>query len=122
MQSLMKSVTSLVAGIAIARGNLTGVDQRVLDLFSDYAPIANVDDRKRALTVRDLRTMRTGLDWSELVYEGSPLQQLNRATTDWLRLVIDWPMREFPGTHWEYQRRSHPPRRRHRLASRDEHG
>ena len=102
MQSVTKSVTSLVAGIAIARGDLAGGNQRVLDLFPDYAPIANLDDRKRALTVRDLLTMRTGLDWSEALYEGSPLQQLNRSTSDWLRFVIDWPMRELPGTRWEY--------------------
>lgn len=102
MQSVTKSVTSLLTGIAIARGELRGVDQSVLDLFPSYANIANVDDRKRALTVRDLLTMRTGLDWSEAAYEGSPLQQLNQSSTDWLRFVLDWPMRETPGTRWEY--------------------
>jgi CubicO group peptidase (beta-lactamase class C family) len=102
MQSVTKSVTSLATGIAIARGDLAGVDQRVLELFPDYANIANVDDRKRAMTVRDLLTMRTGLDWSEQAYAGSPLEALNNSTSDWLRFVLDWPMRELPGTRWEY--------------------
>jgi len=101
-QSVTKSVTSLVTGIAIARGDLRGVDQPLVDLLSTYAPIANLDDRKRALTVRDVLTMRTGLDWNEDSYTGSPLEQLNNLRTDWLRFVIDWPMREQPGTRWQY--------------------
>jgi CubicO group peptidase (beta-lactamase class C family) len=101
-QSVTKSVTSLVTGIAIARGDLRGVDQPLVDLLARYAPIANLDDRKRALTVRDVLTMRTGLDWNEDSYSGSPLEQLNNLQTDWLRFVIDWPMREQPGTRWQY--------------------
>jgi CubicO group peptidase (beta-lactamase class C family) len=101
-QSVTKSVTSLVSGIAIARGDLQSVDQPLVELFDRYAPIANLDDRKRALTVRDVLTMRTGMDWNEDSYAGSPLEQLNQLQTDWLRFVIDWPMREQPGTRWQY--------------------
>ena len=101
-QSVTKSVTSLVTGIAIARGDIQSVDQPLVELFARYAPIANLDDRKQALTVRDVLTMRTGMDWNEDSYGGSPLQQLNELQTDWLRFVIDWPMREQPGTRWQY--------------------
>jgi CubicO group peptidase (beta-lactamase class C family) len=101
MQSVTKSVTSLLAGIAIDRGRLTA-DAPVIGFFPGYQPIANLDDRKRAMTVRDLLTMRTGLDWSEATIAGSPLDQLNRCGCDWLRFVLDWPMREPPGTRWEY--------------------
>jgi CubicO group peptidase (beta-lactamase class C family) len=101
-QSVTKSVTSLVTGIAIARGDIRGLDQPLVELLSRYAPIANLDDRKRALTVRDILTMRTGLDWNEDSYTGSPLEQLNNLQTDWLRFVVDWPMREQPGTRWQY--------------------
>jgi CubicO group peptidase (beta-lactamase class C family) len=101
-QSVTKSVASLVAGVAIARGDVRGVDQPLVDLLARYAPIANLDDRKRALTVRDVLTMRTGMDWNEDSYPGSPLERLNNLQTDWLRFVIDWPMREQPGTRWQY--------------------
>ena len=101
-QSVTKSVTSLVTGIAIARGDLQSVNQPLVELFDRYAPIANLDDRKLALTVRDVLTMRTGMDWNEDSYTGSPLEQLNQLQTDWLRFVIDWPMREQPGTRWQY--------------------
>jgi CubicO group peptidase (beta-lactamase class C family) len=101
VQSVTKSITSLLAGMAIDRGRLSIAD-RAVDFFPGYQPIANLDERKRAVTVRDLLTMRTGLDWSEGSYAGSPLQQLNDCRCDWLRFVLDWPMREMPGTRWEY--------------------
>jgi CubicO group peptidase (beta-lactamase class C family) len=101
MQSVSKSVTSLLAGIASDQGRLSVAD-RVLPLMQRYAPVANLDDRKNAMTVRDLLTMRSGFDWNEDVYAGSPLQRLNDCGCDWLRFVLDWPMREAPGTRWEY--------------------
>ena len=101
-QSVTKSVMSLVTGIAIARGDLRSVDQPLIELLGQYAPIANLDNRKRALTVRDVLTMRTGMDWSEDSYSGSPLETLNNLRTDWLRFVIDQPMRDQPGTRWQY--------------------
>lgn len=101
LQSVTKSVTSLLAGIAVGDGRLS-VDAPVTGFFADYQPIQHLDARKQAMRVEDLLTMRTGLDWSEAVYEGSPLQQLNNSSGDWVRMVVDWPMREEPGTRWEY--------------------
>src|SRR4029450_1367478 len=49
-QSVTKSVTSLVTGIAIARGDLRGVSQPLVELYSRYAPIANLDDGKPGAT------------------------------------------------------------------------
>lgn len=101
MQSVSKSVTSLIAGIAIDQGRL-GLDDRVVAWLPRYQPLRNDDPRKDAMTVRDLLTMRTGLDWYEDPYAGSALQRLNDCGCDWLRFVLDWPMRDPPGSRWEY--------------------
>jgi len=101
MQSVTKSVVSLLTGIAVSSGRMS-IDDPVARFFPSYDPIANFDDRKAALTVRNLLTMRTGLDWSEDPYAGSPLQRLNDCRCDWIRFVLDWRMREQPGTRWEY--------------------
>ena len=61
-----------------------------------------MDARKQSMTVRDLLRMQDGFDWSEASYGGSPLEQLNTCRCDWLRFVLDWPMRDQPGTRWEY--------------------
>lgn len=101
MQSVTKSVVSLLAGLAAGSGRLS-VSDAVTRFFPGYEPIANFDGRKAAMTVRDLLTMRTGLDSSEDPYAGSALQRLNDCGCDWLRFVLDWRMREQPGTRWEY--------------------
>jgi len=102
LQSDSKSVTSLLVGIALEQGKISGIDQTVLSFFPEYPKVRNVDERKLAITLRDLLTMRTGLDWGEDPYEGSPLFQLNNCRCDWLKFVLDWPMRETPGTRFEY--------------------
>jgi CubicO group peptidase (beta-lactamase class C family) len=100
-QSVTKSVTSLAAGLAIDRGSLRLTDS-VTTFFPDYQPIAAFDRNKEMLTVRDLLTMRTGLDWTEQQYAGSPLERLNNCSCDWIRFMLDWRMREPPGARFEY--------------------
>jgi CubicO group peptidase (beta-lactamase class C family) len=102
LQSDTKSVTSLILGAAMMQGKIHGLDEKAVDFFPEYRRIRNLDERKQALSLRDLLTMRTGLDWSEARYEGSPLQQLNECRCDWMKLVLDWPMREAPGARFEY--------------------
>jgi len=100
LQSVTKSVTALLTALAIQSGQLS-LQDRVTRYFPQYEPIPE-DARKQALTVGDLLTMRSGLDWDESIYSGSPLQRLNDCRCDWLRFLLDWPMREGPGSRWEY--------------------
>ena len=100
LQSVTKSVTALLTALAIQSGQLS-LQDRVTRYFPQYEPIPE-DARKEALTVGDLLTMRSGLDWDESIYPGSPLQRLNDCRCDWLRFLLDWPMREGPGSRWEY--------------------
>jgi CubicO group peptidase (beta-lactamase class C family) len=101
-QSVTKSVTSLLVGIAVDEGRIRSADERVLDFFPEHADLRGADPRRDALTLEDLLTMRTGLAWSEEPYAGSDLQRLNDSRGDWVRFVLDRPMREEPGTRWQY--------------------
>ena len=101
LQSVTKSVTSLLFGIA-ATSQPLGLDRPVLDIFPQYGTVANNDDRKRALTLRHLLSMRTSMDFWEQPYPDSPLDQLNRSTGDWVKFVLDRPMNAVPGTTWAY--------------------
>src|SRR4029079_13884044 len=67
LQSVTKTVTAMVLGIAQAAQPAGGatVDTPVLDLI-DVRHVPPVrDPRMRAMTLRDLLTMRSGLDWAE---------------------------------------------------------
>jgi CubicO group peptidase (beta-lactamase class C family) len=103
MQSVTKSITSLLFGILQARETeAANLDRPVIEVLSRYGPVANLDQRKRALTLRHLLVMRTGMDFWEQPYPGSPLDQLNRSSDDWVRFVLDRPMTAEPGSAWAY--------------------
>jgi CubicO group peptidase (beta-lactamase class C family) len=101
MQSVTKSVTSLLTGIAVDQGKVRVADS-LLPVFPQYTNLREVDDRKRRVTVRDLLTMRSGIDFYESPYPGSPLQILNESRDDWVRLVLDRPMNAPPDGLWQY--------------------
>ena len=101
-QSVTKSVTSLLVGIAIDQGLIRSAREPVLSFFPEHADLRGADARRDAMTLDDLLTMRTGLLWTEEPYAGSDLQRLNQSRGDWVRFVLDRPMREEPGTRWQY--------------------
>lgn len=101
MQSVTKSFTSAVMGIAIEQGKIRGVDEKVLDFFPGIQGIQNMDDRKTSMKFRDLLTMRSGTDYDE-GYSRSPHSQLIRLERGWDRFYLNRPMVSNPGTRFQY--------------------
>ena len=106
LQSVTKSITSMTLGVALRETGAT-VRTRLLQLAAavHYLP-RNTDARKRAITLADLLTMQSGLDWKESghAYErgsGSDVMAMF-ATNDWSKYVIDRPMADQPGTTFVY--------------------
>jgi len=103
LQSVTKSVTSAALGIAVDDGLIAGVDVPGMSFFDSFGPDMS-DARRAAMTLEDLLTMRSGIDWNEA---GSYLDADNscvqlEASDEWIRFVLDHPMREDPGTRWDY--------------------
>lgn len=101
LQSVSKSFTSALIGIAIERGEIMGVDEKVLDFFTGMRTIENMDARKASLRLQDLLTMRSGTDYDE-GYPGSPHSTLNRLDTGWDQFYLDRPMIRQPGSYFKY--------------------
>ncbi len=103
LQSVTKSVTSALVGVAIARGEIASLETPIITWF-DTTRIANLDDRKRRITLRDLLTMSPGFDWDEnLPYTDSANSATQmEASADWVAYVINRPMAHDPGTFWSY--------------------
>ena len=100
MQSVSKSITSALVGIAISRGEFSSIDEKVVDFFPDYE-IRHFDERKQAISIEDLLTMQSGTDYNEAGV-GSPHYELNRLTTAWDRFYLNRPMDSVPGTRFQY--------------------
>jgi CubicO group peptidase (beta-lactamase class C family) len=101
LQSVSKSFTSALVGIAIARGEFKGVREKVIDFFPDMKDIANLDERKADMRLEDILTMQTGTDYHENG-PGSPHEQLNRLLKGWDKFYLDRPMLRGPGTGFRY--------------------
>jgi CubicO group peptidase (beta-lactamase class C family) len=104
LQSVTKSVTAIVVGIAILRGELPDTSVPVFDYFADYE-IKHFDQRKQRMTLEDLLTMRSGLEWDEWTYPvGDPRNSVTQleSSEDWIQFVLDLPMAYEPGEVFVY--------------------
>jgi CubicO group peptidase (beta-lactamase class C family) len=103
LQSVTKTITSVVIGTAVTRGEFPRLDTPVLSFF-DTAKVKNIDARKRRMTLRHLLTMTGGFDWDE----GLPyVDPHNAAVTmeasyDWVQFTIDRPTAREPGERFNY--------------------
>lgn len=104
MQSVSKTITSVTIGVARTRDDFTaGLDTPILQYFSGHK-VANVDNRKKKITVRDLLTMTAGLEWHEDLPYDDPKNSADimEASHDWAQYVIDQPMVDDPGKTFNY--------------------
>jgi CubicO group peptidase (beta-lactamase class C family) len=103
LQSVTKSVTATLIGIAMQRGEIKSTGAPLLSFFRGY-DLAGVDARLRKATLADLLTMRSGIEWHE---NDRPLDETNTTlqlerSPDWIRFTLQQPMDAAPGTKWVY--------------------
>ena len=91
INSSTKSVVSTLVAMAMRDGKLDSTDRRVMEFFADRT-IANLDDAKKAITIRHLLDMTSGLAWQEGL-NGWPESFLAmERSRDWQQFVLDRPM------------------------------
>ncbi len=102
MQSVTKSVTSVLFGIAVDEGLIPGVDTAAMAYFTGYG-VDLFDERRQAMTLEDLLTMRSGIEWDEENYdEANNSCILMENSDDWISFVLRHPMDTIPGEVFEY--------------------
>ncbi|TFG29032.1 class C beta-lactamase-related serine hydrolase [Candidatus Thorarchaeota archaeon] len=105
LQSVTKSFTSALVGLAIKEGFLAGVEETIVDLFSDRT-ISNYDERKNRMTVEHLLTMTSGIEWDEWSYPYTDVVNNNMAalsaSNDGVDYFLNLPMVAEPGEVWNY--------------------
>jgi CubicO group peptidase (beta-lactamase class C family) len=101
MNSVTKAVISTLTAIASKEGLLDSPNHRVLDFF-DRRGIANVDDRKEAITVQSLLDMTSGIAWMEQLPNGFASAIEMERSSDWIKFILDRPMSSAPGDTFNY--------------------
>jgi CubicO group peptidase (beta-lactamase class C family) len=104
LQSVTKTVTSMLLGVATTRGDFPSLDRPVLSFFTPGDSVQNIDERKRRMTVRNLITMTAGIDWNENLPYADPRNTATglEVSQDWVKYTLNRPMMEDPGTRFNY--------------------
>jgi len=93
--SVTKSVSSLLAGIALEQGKIASLQTPLPAFFPDCRP-QHGQDWSRA-TLEHLLTMSLGLDW-----DAGQMHGLHGTGPDFFCHVLDRGFRHAPGSHWSY--------------------
>jgi len=97
LQSVTKSYTSALVGIALEQGYLSSVDQKMLDFFPEVADQIT-DPRKDQITIRDLLQMRAGYPWEET----DPALWDGLLSGHYPPLIEEFSLIADPGTEFHY--------------------
>lgn len=103
INSITKSVVALLVGIALDRGELRSLDAPIFSFFPQYAALRTPD--KDRISLRDLLSMTSGLQWPESAVSYSDPANIERRVDlapDPYRFVLARPSAAPPGTVWNY--------------------
>lgn len=95
-RSSFKSITSLLAGIAIDQ-NLFNLDDEIGQFINEWAK-----DSRGKIRIKDLLEMRSGLACEQFFDKGPDCESEMYESDDWLNYLLNIPQRYKPGTKWEY--------------------
>lgn len=96
IKSASKTVVSALVGMAIDRGVIDGVDQKIADFLADDFP-EGADARLADITVGNLLSMQAGLEPTSGPNYGRWV-----ASRNWVRAALDQPFADDPGGRMLY--------------------
>jgi len=97
VHSVTKSVTSALIGIALDKGYLQSVDQKLIEFFPEYIT-DDLDPRKKEISLRNLLTMSAGFKWNDR----GPSMRNWYSSSDWVKFAIQLPQENNPGDLFNY--------------------
>ena len=103
LASVSKSFTATLIGLAIDKGYINNLDQKVLDFFPEYTDL--IDSEKHTITLEHLLTMSSGLEWDETTYpyadERNDIYRLQHDSNPILS-TLNKPLISEPGLQFYY--------------------
>lgn len=97
LQSVTKSYTSALVGIALDQGYLSSVNQKILEFFPELDSRIT-DKRKTEITIQNLLQMRAGYPWEE----SDAALWRGLLSGYYPELIEEFPLIDTPGTEFHY--------------------
>ncbi|MEM9305292.1 MAG: serine hydrolase [Pseudomonadota bacterium] len=102
IRSATKSITALLIGIAVDRGELSSVEEPIDQWLPGYAKHFERDAVKRAITIADLLTMRSGLECNDWDPASPGHEDRMYRKRDWIDFWIRQDIVAEPGEVFSY--------------------
>ena len=99
-RSSFKSITSLLVGIAVDKGFIKDINQKVYEFFPEY-PSLKTDPFKKLLTIKNLLEMKSGFDCEEF-NDTKDCEDSMSLSKNWVAYSLKLPMKNKPGEIWSY--------------------
>jgi CubicO group peptidase (beta-lactamase class C family) len=93
IQSMTKSISSALVGIALRKGLISSLDAKVADYFPEYRDGIR-DDRMKTISIRHLLTMSSGIDEMQLIFD--------KALSNPIAEILRQPLLYLPGGGFRY--------------------
>ncbi len=104
IQSVTKSFTSTLVGIAIREGFIESIDDPLYKYLPEYSSL--FDDAKKIISIKHLLTMSAGFEWNEMAtYYVDPEKcdsHLADASGDYIKYLLEKPVITEPGKVYQY--------------------
>jgi CubicO group peptidase (beta-lactamase class C family) len=97
VHSVTKSVMSALIGIALDKGYLKSVNQKIVEFLPEYFT-DDLDSRKKEINLKHILTMTAGLKWNDW---GSIMTAWYHST-NWARFTLNLPLENNPGDVFNY--------------------
>lgn len=95
LNSVTKSVISILIGIAIDKGEIDSIHAPILNYFS------TIEENKKNITIEHLLTMTPGYEWEEFgAWGGRPFPMIN--SKNWVKFILEKKMKDEPGKQMTY--------------------
>lgn len=95
MRSASKSITALLIGAAIGRGQLRDEQAKVYGFFRDLVPARGLDPRKASMTLQDLLSMSSAWECDDENAFSSGNEERMYVSEHWLRFALVLPLRGY---------------------------
>ena len=96
LQSCTKSIGSLLIGIALDKGYIKSVDERILNFFPEYKNV--VDQKWNDVELKHILTMTTGVSWERNIHD-----RIYETSRDVIESTFEQKFSHTPGEIFEYR-------------------
>ncbi|MDP4089773.1 MAG: serine hydrolase [Bacillota bacterium] len=101
IKSIWKSILSITTGICLDKGIIKSLDVPICAYLPEFAQ--NNHMYHKAITIRHLLTMSSGIYWNGGIHYHCPLMTQMMKTDNWVSYIADAAVNNYPGTKFIYK-------------------